>query len=193
MNKKQPQAPALAVWLLRRLYPKRSREGITGDLLEKLHEGRSERWFWRQVLVAILVGTSDQLRHRWAETCVAATGTASIWFIPWGLIFPTAAMSTSMNWGARLPWLLAIEIMTALMVLPFFGVLLHRSRSLRWANLLRVFFLCALLFGAGDLFTLCWCAWHPVMGATQASWTLALQVGWIFAAMLIATRVALGY
>lgn len=131
MNKKQPQAPALAVWLLRRLYPKRNREAITGDLVERLHEGRSESWFWRQVLVAILAGASGQLRPSWAEICVAATGTASTWFTPWGRIFPTTAMCTSMNWSDRWPWLLAIEITTALMVLPLFAVLLHFSMTLR--------------------------------------------------------------
>ncbi|MGA7415625.1 MAG: hypothetical protein WBW33_34450 [Bryobacteraceae bacterium] len=189
MNKKR-QASALAVWLLRRLYPKRNREAITGDLLEVLHQGRSEGWFWREVLVAILVSASGQLRPRKAEICLAATGTASIWFIPWGLIFPTAAMSTSMNWGVRLPWLFVIETATALMVLPLFAALLHLSGTLRWANLFRVFLICASLFGAGDLLTILWCASHPVTGAAQASWTVALQVGWIFAALLISTGAA---
>lgn len=188
MNDKLRRAPALALWLLRRLYTQRNREVITGDLLERFHEGRSKSWFWRQVLMGFLVCAPGQLRPRWEEICVAAAGTASIWLMPWGLIFPTAAISTSMNWGVRLPWLLAIEIVTALVVLPLFAALLNLSRTLRWANLFRLFLICASLFGAGDLLTVLWCAGHPIMGSSQLSSTAALQLGWVFAALLVSAR-----
>jgi len=190
MNTKRTKPPALAVWLLQRFYPKRNREAIIGDLVENFREGCSEKWFWCQVLVAVPLGASSQLRLQWTEICLASAGTVLTCFLPWGRFFPTAEMSSPMNWGARLPWLLAIEIVTALMVLPLFAVLFHFSRTLSWANLSRAFFVCALLFGAGDLISLRWCERHPVMGASQALWTVALQVGWIFAALLIATRAA---
>jgi hypothetical protein len=56
MNSGRSDPPKSALWLLRRLCPKRNREAITGDLLERFGERRSTGWFWRQVLVAILVG-----------------------------------------------------------------------------------------------------------------------------------------
>jgi hypothetical protein len=56
MNSKGSQPPALASWLLRRLCGTKDREALTGDLYERFGEGQSERWFWRQVVIAILVG-----------------------------------------------------------------------------------------------------------------------------------------
>jgi preprotein translocase subunit SecY len=44
--------PAGAVWLLR--YVARYRDDIADDLLEEYQGGRSDDWYWRQVLVAIL-------------------------------------------------------------------------------------------------------------------------------------------
>ena len=131
MNTEPSRPPVLAAWFLRRLYPKRNREAITGDLVERFREGRSDGWFWRQVLAAILVGASSELRLRWTEICLAATGTALIWFVPWGWIFPIAAMSTSMLWGARFfQWLFVIEITTALVVLPLFAALFRVWKTL---------------------------------------------------------------
>jgi hypothetical protein len=190
MNNERSHPPALAVWFLRRLCPKRNREAITGDLLERFREGRSDGWFWRQVLVAILVGTSRQLRPRWTEICVAAAGTTLIWCLPWGRIFPIAAMIISMNWVARLQWLIVIEFITALMVLPLFAALFRLWRTFGWANLLRIFFICAMLFTAGDVPTIWWNVTHPVISRSQATWAIPMMLGWIFATLLISARVA---
>jgi hypothetical protein len=190
MKTGRPHPPALAVWFLRRLCPKRNREAITGDLLERFHEGRSGGWFWRQVLAAILVGVSSQLRLHWTEICLASAGTALIWCVPWGRIFPIGAMITSMNWIARLQWLILIEVVTALMVLPLFVVLFRLWRTFGWANLFRVFFICAMLFTAGDVPAIWWNARHPVISPSQASWAIPMMVGWIFATLLISARFA---
>jgi hypothetical protein len=190
MNTEQPHPPALAVWFLRRLCPKRHREVITGDLLERFREGHSDGWFWRQVLVAILVGASSGLRLHWTEIGLAVAGTALTWCIPWRAIFPIEGMITSMNWGARLQWLVLIEIVTALMVLPLFVVLFRVRRTFGWVNLLRVFFTCAMLFTAGDLPTIWWNLHHPVISPSQAAWAIPVMVGWIFATLLISGRVA---
>jgi len=124
------------------------------------------------------------------EICFAAAGTALIWCFPWRRIFPIAEMTTSMNWDARLEWLVVIEITTALMVLPLFAVVLRLWRTLGWANLLRVFFICAMLFAPGDLLTTWWCVSHPVMSRSQGMWTVMLQLAWIFATLLISAQVA---
>jgi len=58
MNSERLQPPALASWLLLHLCSTKDREALTGDLYESFGEGQSERWFWRQVVVAILVGAA---------------------------------------------------------------------------------------------------------------------------------------
>jgi hypothetical protein len=55
MNSERSQPPTLASWLLRHLCSTKDHEALTGDLYERFGEGQSERWFWRQVLIAILV------------------------------------------------------------------------------------------------------------------------------------------
>jgi hypothetical protein len=56
MNNERSQPPALASWLLRRLCSTKDKEALTGDLYERFGEGQSEGWFWRQVVIAILIG-----------------------------------------------------------------------------------------------------------------------------------------
>lgn len=188
MNNGRSHPPAAAVWFLRRLCPKRNREANTGDLLERFCEGHSDGWFWRQVLVAIVIGASSELRLRWTEICLAAAGLALIWCIPWGLIFPISAMTTSMDWPARLQWLVVIEIVTALAVLPLFAVLFRIWMTFRWANLLGVFFIRAMLLTVGDLPIIWWSVSHPVISGSQGALVVALQLVWIFATLLISAR-----
>jgi preprotein translocase subunit SecY len=48
--------PAAAQWLLRMLGP--ANPALAGDLLEEYGQGRSARWYWKQVLIAIAVAKS---------------------------------------------------------------------------------------------------------------------------------------
>jgi len=187
MNIDPSRPPGLAVWLLRYVCPNRNREAITGDLLERFGEGRSGGWFWRQVLVAILVGASNHFRLL-TEICVAAAGTALIWCVPWGQIFPLAAMTgPSMSWSTRFLWWIAIEIATALMVLPLFAILFHLRGMLSGANLLRVFFISGILFALGDLPAVWWDLHAPIT-RSQAVGVVPIMLAWIFAALLVSAR-----
>ena len=189
MNTDRSHPPRLAVWLLRQLCPSRNREAITGDLLERFAEGRSDGWFWRQVLVAVLVGAASQFKL-FTEICFAAAGTALIWCVPWGRIFPIDAMSSGlMNWRERFLWLSAIEIMTALMVLPLFVILFRLRGILSGANLLRAFFISGMLFTIGDLPAIWW-DMHVSISRSQAVWVVPIMLAWIFGALLVSTRVA---
>jgi len=69
MSNERSQPPTLAVFLLRHLGPKDNREVLIGDLLESFREGRSNGWFWRQVLIALLAGVSKGLRLHWPQIC----------------------------------------------------------------------------------------------------------------------------
>lgn len=68
--------PALATWMLEHLVLGRDSEVLAGDLLEEFKHRRSAGWYWRQVLVAIFVGLSKELRCQWQ-----AAGFALIWTI----------------------------------------------------------------------------------------------------------------
>ena len=53
---KRSQPPILATRLLERLASGPHGDAILGDLIEQYRQGRSAAWYWRQVLLAILVG-----------------------------------------------------------------------------------------------------------------------------------------
>ncbi len=188
MNTGRSHPPALALWFLRRLYPTGNRDAITGDLLERYHEDHSNGWFWHQVLVAILLGTASRLKPQSVEIAFAAAGTALISCFPWGRIVPTALMITSMNWGARLRWVIAIETVTALMVLPIFAALSRRLKTLAWSNLLRMLLTCAVLLTAGDMPAIFWNVRHPDTGGLQAAFAISTMIGCNFVALLLSAR-----
>lgn len=55
------QPPRLAVALLNRFVP--DNEPLAGDLVEEFRRRRSRLWFWRQVLVAIAIGSVQKARE----------------------------------------------------------------------------------------------------------------------------------
>ena len=54
--------PFLATWLLKRLGSGPDADAIAGDLLEGFQERRSGGWYWRQVLIALVVGSWQEIR-----------------------------------------------------------------------------------------------------------------------------------
>jgi hypothetical protein len=59
---KRLKPPALATWLLEHARFTTT-DVIAGDLLEEFNKGRSAAWYWRQALVAIIVGCASEVRH----------------------------------------------------------------------------------------------------------------------------------
>jgi hypothetical protein len=53
-----PRPPRLALVLLSQFVPEQ--EALIGDLLEEYERRRSRLWFWRQTLVAVVVGRSSR-------------------------------------------------------------------------------------------------------------------------------------
>ena len=55
--------PRLASCLLRRLVGGPTRESLIGDIDQQFARGRTSSWYWRQVLLAILVDVARGFRH----------------------------------------------------------------------------------------------------------------------------------
>lgn len=69
--------PTLATRLLEWLVSGPHREAIVGDLIEQYRQGRSGRWYWRQVLLAVVVDVAKELRdNKLLAACSVATGLA---------------------------------------------------------------------------------------------------------------------
>jgi len=98
---KSSQPPSLATWLLEHLLPRGGNEPLAGDLSEGYSQGRSAAWYWRQVLVAIMVGFSKELRARWVTLMFAAIVSSAL---PWKPIWHSSEFQFVIVWGTRLPW-----------------------------------------------------------------------------------------
>ena len=61
---RRTEPPPQASWLLAHCVPGGEDEALAGDLLEEFRSGRSEGWYWRQVLAACAVSWSRSLRER---------------------------------------------------------------------------------------------------------------------------------
>jgi hypothetical protein len=55
------EAPRLATWLLNHSEPADRNEALIGDLAEQYRQGRSRSWYWRQVVIVVLVGYCKEL------------------------------------------------------------------------------------------------------------------------------------
>ncbi len=62
MSRREP--PPQATWMLENLTSGRRDEALAGDLLEEFRSGRSDGWYWRQVLSACAVSWSKSLAVR---------------------------------------------------------------------------------------------------------------------------------
>jgi hypothetical protein len=69
--------PAIATWMLEHLTLGHKNEALAGDLLEEFKHGRSIAWYWRQALVAIVLGFASELRTQWPAVVYAA-----LWSVP---------------------------------------------------------------------------------------------------------------
>lgn len=141
MTDKKVNPPSSAVWLLRHTFPGYHNEALTGDLIEKFHEGQTRRWFWAQVFFASAVAALRAIRRRWSFFCYAVAGTIAQYIFEYTNAL--GQVSTLLRWN-ELPWPLshfvfelsvpAIAALSSLSVLAG-GLLI--ARSFRWAYLLR--------------------------------------------------------
>jgi len=100
MTSREANPPRLAIWCLRHLCPGTHNEALTGDLIERLEEGASRSWFWRQVFVACTTGVWNEIRCRWVFLCYAAAGTVAVCLAP---VHGPTRVPMWLHWS-DLPW-----------------------------------------------------------------------------------------
>jgi hypothetical protein len=195
MNRERSHPPALASWLLWHLSPKKNREALAGDLFESFSQGHSASWFWRQVLIAVLVGASRELSAHLSQICFAGAGTALLWRSSWIMRIP--ALEHLRLWGIGLPWPVSavynvglVEILRAVMVLPIIAALLLLTGSFGWARMIRCLCISLVLFAIGDLVLFWWLSGHRVDSYLQAWAALFFKEARFFFALLISAWVS---
>ena len=77
MRRREP--PLLATWMLEHLTPAGGDEALGGDLLEEFRRGRSDEWYWWQVLSACSVSWLNSLRAR---------GSLLVFALLWSILAP---------------------------------------------------------------------------------------------------------
>ena len=70
--------PGIASWLLKRFGPTEQNQVLVGDLAEHYRSGRSRWWYWREVMIALSVGT---LRETWENRMRVLMGLAVGWLM----------------------------------------------------------------------------------------------------------------
>jgi hypothetical protein len=74
---RQSQPPDSATWILEHFAVSENSDALVGDLFEHYRAGRSAGWYWRQVVVAVLVGTSKTvLNHK-----LLAVRAITVWLV----------------------------------------------------------------------------------------------------------------
>jgi hypothetical protein len=131
--------PRLAMWLLRHARPSSDGDALTGDLIERLCEGQTRSWFWRQVLIAIAVGVVGGILRHWPYFCYAIVGTA----IPFFLLKSLYQTGHLLPWSVLAwPWSqLVLEFtpiaLCAFAALPVLAAALVVNGTFRWIGLCR--------------------------------------------------------
>ena len=77
MIRREP--PPIASWALEHLTTGDQDEALAGDLLEHYRAGRSDAWFWRQVIASCVLS--------WWQS-LTARGPALVFALAWSLLAP---------------------------------------------------------------------------------------------------------
>jgi hypothetical protein len=93
--------PALATWLFESLTRREHREALAGDLLEEYNRRRSDTWYWRQVLAAVVANFRTELRSRRVSVVFALVVCG---VIPWTQLFLNKGFQSFLVTGIQLKW-----------------------------------------------------------------------------------------
>ncbi len=165
MNQPRPKPPTFALWLLQRFLAAERHETLVGDLLEKYHQGRSSRWFWREVLIAIVFSLGATLRIRRAEVAFAVIGAVlqGIWWTTlwWKIVRRSHIIQSLYEWGVDWPFplcsaydVLFHSLLQLAILLPLMAVFFSFKGGWRGARFLRTIEIGLALLTPGDLLVL---------------------------------------
>ncbi|WP_162601637.1 hypothetical protein [Occallatibacter savannae] len=190
MRRREP--PPLATWMLRHLSAEDRDEALDGDLLEVFHFGRSDGWYWRQVIVACAVSWCSNLFARRAPLAFAL-----LWSIlapVWYAILERIDTSQNFDRGEHIfgPfWLPLVLIIWVVLHAAFLwaGLLVYRvanivlKRPIHVGDMARAFWVATLIlppvYGLSFLFATLY--WYSVPGLAGAklpanAWGLVLDL-----------------
>ena len=125
---KTTKPPALATWLVEHACPGPPNEALAGDLAEQFSQGRSSYWYWRQALVAVLLGYAKDWRlFAWAAAVTLLWAAV----VNDGHYGSAPAARAFLGLGASRHWLVSLFSATAWFTLRSFPILLFSS-SVYW-------------------------------------------------------------
>jgi hypothetical protein len=144
MSGAKSDPPRFAIWLLRHACRMAYSDELTGDLIERFHEGRTSGWFYRQVLNALAEGVLCELQRHWPLLLYAVTG-AAMPPILWKTMADAAGRPLAwwlQWWTLPWPWSqllfdLTPSALLALTALPALASALAITKAFRWLSLLR--------------------------------------------------------
>jgi hypothetical protein len=183
---KSSQPPSFATWLLEHLVPCGENEALAGDLLEDYSQGRSAAWYWRQVVVAIMVGFSRELRARWLTIMFAVVVSGGV---PWSQIWHNSEFHFLVVWGFGLPWPVSLffsiaflSAFEAVILLVALSVYLVATRSFNLRSFLKGLLVALLVLGLGNIgVTVLWVLQLPHLLFYYVIWRLPLFFGLVAA------------
>lgn len=118
--------PPLASWLLDHCIPGQRDQALAGDLLEEFQGGRTNGWYWRQALAAVLVGWVRYLGNRTSLIVFATL---------WSMLAPAWAAIVDRVQNHNVPW--PVEVTTWLglnLAFVWTGMLLFACLHRQFAN-----------------------------------------------------------
>jgi hypothetical protein len=113
---KTRKPPAMATWLVERLSSRDRNEVLASDLQEQFNRGRSNAWYWRQVLVVILLVIMKE-RRVLALAAVVTIG----WALPlnfWDTPMARIIFSSETGRSRLVTLILATASLSSLAILP---------------------------------------------------------------------------
>jgi hypothetical protein len=180
--------PVLATWLLNRFGIGPRYESLSGDLIEQYQRGRSSAWYWRQVLVVIVVTVTKDIG---AHKLLAIRALAMGWALYALLFFPVNWISRIMRvwtmswlaqsgrysvwslfWSGHLPETLLVYLACA--ASGWVVARLHQGQS---ASMVCVFGASVVLFEYGFTSWMFWRHGHPPIPQTLLILPAFLLVG----------------
>ena len=123
---KGTEPPPLAARMLEHCTPSGGNEALAGDLLEEFRSGRSDGWYWRQVLAACAVSWTESLRTR---------TTLLIFALMWSMLAP--AWKIFIDGLENAPFSDRILLSSGgFWILPAFGGWLVLNSTFLWAGII---------------------------------------------------------